>query len=560
MNDQNQDLKQNHDRRDFLKLSAFSFFSLGVPKHSEKILNVLATKNYNGNSIGPIQRLNRFDFQSADFNGDNINRPHDILWNVDGYLAKKGGVPSPSEKRKVVIVGGGMSGLISAWKLRDHNPMILEQDPFLGGNSKGENLDDTLFSIGAAYITVPDSGSEIEYFLKELDLFDEFKLEGADDVKVSFRKKLMKDFWKGASDPANAQEFIRVDEELRRIYNEAFPDIPWSSSSAISREEFNRLDSMSFEKWLGQTFGTVHPHVLEYFQLYCWSSFTASIDELSAAQALNFLAAEVEGVITLPGGNAAIAQRIYERLLKVLSADSIRSNAMVLRVDAKKEKEVWVTYENAQGEIKTIVAENCIVASPKFVAKKIVQNLPVEQAALFDKISYRAYIVANAVYEGDFNSEAYDVYCLDGVKPQSPTPMNPPKRAFSDVCFGTWAVNDKTSYGVLSIYKALPYDGARQFLFSPMAHDKHKTLILKDLPEFAATTGVDQTKLKGLRLTRWGHSVPVAYTNMVASGMLEKMNRPVKNSIFFANQDNWVNPAFECAHDVAAEVNRLIRQ
>lgn len=538
------------DRRDFIKMSAFSFFSLGLPKHSEKILNKIIQKSLPLN-IGPIQRLTNSEFQSLDFNGDNINRPHDILWNIDGYLAKKGGVPAPSEKRKVVIVGGGMSGLISAWKLRSMNPLLLEQDNFLGGNSKGEIINNSLFSIGAAYITVPDSGSEIEKFLQELNLMGELKLESAEETKISFQKKLMTDFWKGASDPARASEFIRVDEELKRIYNESFPDIPWTKESAISLEEFKKWDSMTFEKWLTLTFGNVHPHVMEYFQLYCWSSFNASIDEISAAQALNFLAAEVAGVLALPGGNAAITQRIYERLNKMLSADSLRAGAMVLRVEAKKENEVWITYENLQGEIKTISAENCIVASPKFVAKHIVQDLPAEQSALFDKISYRAYIVANAIFEGNFESPAYDVYCLDGLKPNSPTPLNPPKRAFSDVCFGTWAANDLTKNGVLTIYKALPYDGARQFLFSPMAHDKHKSLILKDLPEFLNATGVDQSMMKGLRMTRWGHSIPVAQVNLLASGQLEKMNRPVKNSIFFANQDNWANPAFECAHDVA---------
>jgi len=541
------------DRRDFIKMSAFSFFSLGIPKYSEKILSTVAHKSLLPLNIGPIQRIQNTEFQSLDFNGDNINRPHDLLWNVDGYLAKKGGIPVPSEKRKVVIVGGGMSGLISAWKMRKLNPLLLEQDNFLGGNSKGEMINNSLFSIGAAYITVPDSGSEIEKFLKELNLIDELKLESAEEAKVSFQKNLMKDFWKGASDPSRAAEFIRVDEELKRIYNESFPDVPWTKDSALSWDEFKKLDSMSFEKWLSITFGEVHPHVAEYFQLYCWSSFGASIDEISAAQALNFLAAEVAGVLALPGGNAAITQRIYERLNKILSADSLRAGAMVLRVEAKKEKEVWITYENAQGEIKTISAENCIIASPKFVAKHIVQDLPPEQSALFDKISYRAYIVANAIFEGGFTSAAYDVYCLDGLKPNSPTPLNPPKRAFSDVCFGTWAANDQTKNGVLTIYKALPYDGARQFLFSPMAHDKHKALILKDLPEFLKTVGVSSSTMKGLRMTRWGHSIPVAQVNLLASGQLEKMNRPVKNCIFFANQDNWANPAFECAHDVAQQ-------
>ncbi|MDD4976275.1 MAG: FAD-dependent oxidoreductase [Bacteriovorax sp.] len=547
------------DRRDFLKLSAFTFFSLGVPKRSDKFLKQFIAKN-KYNSFSPIQAVAKNNFSSIDFNGDNINRPHDVLWNVDGYLQKKGGIPLPSEKRKLVVIGGGMSGLISAYKLQNLDPLILEQDVYFGGNSKGEDYEQSIFSIGAAYITIPDKNSGIELMLKDLGLFNELKKEEDEDVKVSFQSKLMKDFWLGASDPTHAEDFIKVDKELRRIYENAFPDIPWKPDSAITESEFNRLDSMSFEKWLTATFGVVHPHIMEYFQLYCWSSFNASIDELSAAQALNFVASEVDGVLALPGGNAAITQRLFERLLASTSKNSLRAGAMVLRVEAKSENEVWITYEDAAGLIKTISADFCIVASPKFVAKFIVKGIPENQTAIIDQMNYRGYLVCNAIYKGAFESPAYDVYCMEGSMPTSPSAMKPPKRAFSDVCLGSWAVDDKTNYGVLTVYKALPYDGARQFLFNPGAHDKHKNLILAELSNFAKTCGIDHSKLKGVRMTRWGHSIPVAGTGMISSGKLALMSKPIMNSIFFANQDNWANPAFECAYEVADTASELIRK
>lgn len=547
------------DRRDFLKLSAFSILSFGVPKKSEKLLNQFITKN-KYNSFSPIQIVANKNFKSLDFNGDNIDRPHDILWNVDGYLLKKGGIPAPSEKRKVVIVGGGMSGLISAYNLRDLNPLLLEQDVFFGGNSKGENYEQSLFSIGAAYITIPDENSPIEMMLKELNLLNEFKKEEDEDVQISFQQKLMKNFWQGASDPDNAQEFIKVEQELRRIYDEAFPDVPWNLDSAIPEAEFNQLDSISFEVWLKETFDNVHPHIMEYFQLYCWSSFNASINELSAAQALNFVASEVDGILTLPGGNAAIAQRLFEKIQSSCSNNSLRAGAMVLNIEAKKENVVWITYEGQDQVIKTIEADFCIVASPKFVAKHIVKNIPSDQARIMDNMNYRGYLVCNAIYEGPLTSPGFDVYCMDGTMPIDPSAMKPPKRAFSDVCFGTWATEDKSPYGVMTIYKSLPYDGARQFLFNPGAHDKHKNLILGELPNFAKTCGVDHSKLKGVRMTRWGHSIPVASTNLIASGQLALMNKPIQNSIYFANQDNWANPAFECAFEVAAIATNLIRE
>lgn len=552
-----QTISPENARRDFLKLSALAAVALGIPKNSKAILKKLSIKPFLSNS-SPIQQIAFTNSTSVDFNGDNINRPHDILWNLDGYIAKKGGIPAPTEKRNVVIVGGGMSGLIAGWYTKEKNPLILEQDPHFGGNSKGEMMKDAAYSIGAAYITIPDEGSDVEKFLKDIGLLDELKLEKSEDTEFNFRNKLIKGFWEGKTDPQNAAEFIKVDAELRRIYNDAFPDIPLTKESQISEAELKKLDSISFEKWLSDTFGTVHPHILEYFQLYCWSSFNASIDEISAAQGLNFVASEVDGVLALPGGNAAITQRLYEKLQAATTKDSLRAGAFVLRVEKKKDGDVWVTYEDAQGSVKTIATKKCIVASPKFVAKHIVTNLPAEQAKLMDWIEHRGYIVANAIYNSPIKSPGFDVYCLEGSMPPSPSGMKPAKKPFSDVCFGTWAADDETQLGVVTIYKAFPYDGARQFLFNPMAHDKHKKIISEQLTTFAATCGIDQSKLTGMRMTRWGHSIPVAGTGLISSGHLEKMNAPVDGSIFFANQDNWANPAFECAFAVAKEVAEQI--
>lgn len=548
-----QTINQTTDnRRNFLKLGTFAVMALGLPKNSRAVLKKIATTPFITNG-SPIQQISALAASSTLFNGDNIDRPHDILWNLEGHISKKGGIPAPTEQRKIVIVGGGMSGLIAGFYAKDKNPLILEQDPHFGGNSKGEMMKDAAYSIGAAYITIPDADSDIEKFLKETKLWDELKLEKSEDTEYNFKDKLIKGFWEGATDPASADQFKKIDTELRRIYNEAFPDVPWTPESQISKAEFDHLDKMSFEQWLTETFGKVHPHILEYFQLYCWSSFNASIDELSAAQALNFVASEVDGVLALPGGNAAIAQRLYEIISNTTEKNSLRAGAFVLRVEKKNNGKVWVTYEDAQGKLITVETEKCIVASPKFVAKHICPQIPADQKKAMEWLQFRGYIVANAFYSSKIRSPGFDVYCLEGTMPETPSAMKPAKRAFSDVCFGTWAADDETQVGVVTIYKAFPYEGARQFLFNPMSHDKHKRIISEELNDFARTAGLDQSRMIGMRMTRWGHSIPVAQKNLIASGQLELMNRPIDNSIFFANQDNWANPAFECSFAVAKE-------
>src|SRR5262245_36463284 len=68
------------------------------------------------------------------FSGDSPDRAHGVLWDKQGYLARKGPLPPPEENVPLVVVGGGMSGLLSAYLLRDLRPVILERAERFGGN------------------------------------------------------------------------------------------------------------------------------------------------------------------------------------------------------------------------------------------------------------------------------------------------------------------------------------------------------------------------------------------------------------------------------------------
>src|SRR5712691_4100730 len=47
-------------------------------------------------------------------------------------------LPRPSAEYEVVIVGGGPSGLMTAYRLRNLNLLLLEKEPRLGGNAISE--------------------------------------------------------------------------------------------------------------------------------------------------------------------------------------------------------------------------------------------------------------------------------------------------------------------------------------------------------------------------------------------------------------------------------------
>jgi len=555
------------NRRQFIKSSSFASFVLGYAVNSKATTGLLmgqsptVSNNTVENEIAndnPIQNVSYSESSSLDFNGDNINRPHDILWNIDGYVAKKGGIPAPSISTGIVIAGGGMSGLLSAYHLQAHKPMLLEQDNVFGGNSKGENFDGSYYSIGAAYVTIPDEGSDVETFFKDTGIADKLKLESDTETSVNFKNNLMRDFWKGASDPENAAQFIAVEEEMRRIYNDAYPDIPWFEDSAISYEELCRLDKMTFDQWLDETFEVVHPHIREYFQAYCWSSFGGSIDELSAAQVLNFVTAEVDGVLALPGGNAYITQTLHTQLKANLPEGHVLAGAFVLRIHEQESGKVWVTFESKQGELITIECDQVVCAFPKFVAERVIVNIEPERVKAIQSLMWRGYIVTNVILDSSVKSPGFDIFNLNGKMQESPTPLNPPKKLATDICFGTWAQNDEVNHSVMTMYRPLPFEGARQFLFNPMAHQKHLIASQNEIAEFCKAVKIDAAKIKGYRLTRWGHSLPLAYVGTISDGTVQALIKPINDRIFFVNQDNWVNPAFECAFSEALTVAQKI--
>lgn len=496
---------------------------------------------FGGPSEYPIQPMSPVSSQT--FNGDEVERTHRILWDVQGYIRQMGGIPAPSETHNVVVIGGGIAGLSAAYALRDQMPLLLEQDRAFGGNSKGEQIGNSSYSIGAAYVMAPRPNTPTARFFNELGILPYARPEHGKDTTVFMQNRFAKGLWQGVTDPAaraSFEQFFAVLVEWNRRIEASTGDEPWVME----------LDKLTFEQWLTKTFGRVHPHILEYLQLYAWSSFTASIDELSAYQMLEFIAAETGTLLAFPGGNASIAQATYARLVATVGQARVRSRCIVVNV-AVEQDSVLVTYADPEGKLKTVRALSVIFAAPKFVAKHVVQNLPEDQKKAMNSITYRGYVVANLLLDRRVPSPSFELFHLAGEVPPTPGPMRQSKRAFTDVVFGSWAQQDRTDRSVLSVYKAFAFDGDRSYLFNPATHDKFRGQILEGIQPLLQTLGLGPQNIQVVRMTRWGHSLPVAWRGLLASGVAEKAHQPVGGRLFFANQDNWANPSFECAFEEA---------
>lgn len=507
-------------------------------------------------SSSPIQDV---DLQSStEFNGDEAVKTHDIFWDLPGYIRRKGGIPSEvSEIFDVVVVGGGAAGLSAAYKLRDLNTLILEQDAKFGGNCKGERIEGKPYSIGAVYFAGLSDDGEVMKLIRELGLMDQLRNEPANETTVFSKNQFCRGFWEGSTDPLARSQFDRIVEALREWGEDESKSELLNLRKVQSSPAAQAMDRMTFKNWLDQNLGQVHPHLLEYFQLYCWSSFLCSIEEISALQALGFIVPELKGITTFPGGLSALTNRLHEELHASLGPERVRAGSVVLEVRQEGDW-VFVTFEDPTGGLRKVKARGVVVASPKFVAKHFVQGIPKEQKEAMNRITYRSYLVGNIFLDRPIEAPSFELYCIDGKAPPMPTATRPSERTHTDICFSSWT-NDNQGRGIFTVFNGLAYDGVRNKLFAPFAHDKYRDRMLSGIQPVLKKLGLGSENIVASRMTRWGHAMPIAFEGAVSHGVPQRASASI-GRIHFANQDNWVNPCFDVALETASEAAAAIRK
>ena len=497
-------------------------------------------------------------FANGKFSGDEVTRPHQIFWDLENYIRSKGGRPKTFETADTVVVGGGMAGLLAAYGLRDLSPYLIEQAPRFGGNSQGEIFDGTSFSIGAAYLPTPEPGGEIEQLFRDLGIEKDYRIEGADEMRVLFRDQGLKNLFAGETAPAAKEAFLQVAKTLENVLENAYPDVPWLPDGALSKEQHRELDLMTAKDWLKKNLPGLPAHAEEYFQLYCWSSFGGSLEELSAAQFLNFVAAETGAVLAFPGGNSYVADALVKSLRATLPAARLNSASTVLEVK-NVEGGVEVLFDDRAGKIRAVKAKTAIVAAPKYVARYIVKDLPSARADFWKGLTYRAYVVVNVLLKSKRTSPAFDVYRLQGAVPAMPSFGSRTDRSWTDVSFADWAKRDRGQASVLTLYKSYPFEGARNLITSDGAQSRIKGEVEKDVRAVTDLLGLPADSIAGMRMSRWGHALPLAKPGLASGPELEMLSAP-HGRIAFANQDCYANPAFEACFASARAAEKFARK
>lgn len=515
------------------------------------------------NRFGPIDRQVSEEFPDQ-YTGDQPDTRHAFLWKKDEMIARYGGMPKDVERAGVVVIGGGMAGLAVTDLLSDKRPILLEQAARLGGTSKGEAWKGIEYAIGAAYFVKPEPGSPVHEYLDGLGILGKARYHSG-GTAIELGGRIYADFYSGETDLVRAHEYRAIKEHLTQMAASreglTVPEIP--SRTPAEKERTDALDRESLYDYLVRfNRGELPPPVTTALERYCWSAFGGSMREISAASGLNFLAAEFGEIGVLPAGNATIAEAILKRILETVPEDRIRCDSLVIDVEVADDG-VYVTYVDGTNRLHRVHAESVVMSCPKFVAARILRGIePSRLRDIRESMRYRSYLVANVFLDQkNPHEDSFGVILLnDGKVDLEDVERESLNAQVTDVIMANFA-NPGRDQSVLTLYWPLPFDsGMAKALnlatLSKMVSEFNGKIVNEILP----TLGFDTDKIAGLRITRWGHALPLAAQGLISSGLTTRIQEPFQGRVFFAEMGNDALPSIESALHAAFHYAAEARQ
>lgn len=313
----------------------------------------------------------------------------------------------------VLIVGAGPAGLSAAYHLHRAGQTrlaVLDLEGSAGGTARGERSAVTPFPLGAHYLTCPSPDNRpLCELLREMNVI---KLDGdglprgrapylVNEPKERhfyrgfFYPGLYRFAGAGAQDLAQLARFQGHVEALAQLRDgrgsRAFA-LPFSHSSTDA--EWTQLDRLSAGDYLrAQDFTS--ERLLWLCNYACRDDFGLTLADTSAWAMLHYFASragdeagDMGEVLTWPEGNAALIAHLGRKL-----GDQLHTGSLVTDI-LERDRGVSVFAQRADGHLLHYRAQRVIVATPQFIAQRIVRGLR-DGARNGPAPAYGAWFVAN---------------------------------------------------------------------------------------------------------------------------------------------------------------------
>lgn len=336
-----------------------------------------------------------------------------------GHRIRDGKMPQPTSerRRRVVVVGAGVSGLAAArhlYRRGMRDLAVLELESEIGGNAASGRNAVSAYPWGAHYVPIPgaDAGEVVQLF-RELGVITGVDERGRPIYREDFlchdpterlfalghwQEGLVPQVGLSPEESRQMEAFLR---EMAFLKNQMGADgrpaftIPLDASSAD--ESFRRWDGITMAAWMHQRGYSARP--LKWYVNYCCrDDFGAGMDRVSAWAGIHYFAARrgeaanapSYSVVTWPEGNGWLVERLREGLTEHISCGSavwaIRAGSHDVELDV---------FEASSGQSVRYRADVVLMAIPRFIARRLIPDLAPEPVP-----TYGPWMVANLTLTG----------------------------------------------------------------------------------------------------------------------------------------------------------------
>lgn len=340
----------------------------------------------------------------------------------NGHLLRTGKFPPSSGDRhaRVVIVGGGISGLSAAWWLEKKGAtdyLILEMENQMGGNSRGGSNRVSPYPWGAHYVTLPSEEAVYERELFEelgvitgyrggLPVYEETYLCADPEERLYLHGRWQEGLLPqvGAS-PEDRRQYEDFFERMTRYRLARGKDgrrafcIPVEISSRDPK--YAELDKISMAEFMDRN-GWKSPYLRWYVDYCCRDDYGTTLNEVSAWAGIHYFSAhrgrganaQENAVLTWPEGNAWLANRLVEKVGK-----KSQTSALVYNIEQLGRFCLVDYLDLASGKSISVHCETVIFAAPRFVAAKAIRELREKQPPYLKEFTYAPWVVANVTVD-----------------------------------------------------------------------------------------------------------------------------------------------------------------
>lgn len=512
---------------------------------------------------------------SIAFDGRMLGGPDAI-----GHKLRDGFRPSNDARAssaKVVIVGGGVSGLAAAWRFeragfRDYR--LLELDDVPGGTARGGETAISRHPWGAHYLPCPlPHARAVVALLEEMGVcekdadgqltFDETHLCRAPQERLfvgdRFYEGLFPRAGASAEDLGQLAAFMTEMGRFARLRDgrgrRAFA-VPIACGSDDA--DLTALDRLSMDEWM-RSRGYTAPRLRWFVEYACRDDFGATLADTSAWAGIHYFAARHDegrtaDLLTWPEGNARLVAHMARA-----AGPRVETGALALDVKPLPRGAEVLAFRPATGEAERITAEQVIVCVPRAMALRLVAPYRESPPAWARAFQSGAWLVANLTLSRAPRSRGFPLawdnvlfrsqslgyvvatHQLDpgacAPAPGDPCSRRAPIRPGESVW--TW---------YLPLTDADPAAARKRLL--ALGWRETADLVLADLMH--AHKDIDRC-ITRLDAWRWGHAMVRPHKDFIWSGALQAAARPL-GDVHFAHSDLSGLPLFEEAqyHGVRA--------